>query len=79
MGICSELDENQQYKEFYDLSSLVTTLEVAKIRNIKKGNNLIQEMAKILQDLSIVENSNFYDKNDVNSFYNMLLEAKKID
>lgn len=56
----------------YDLSPIVTTLKVAKMKNLQKGNNLIYQMLNVLKDLSIIENSNFYDTDNINSFYNMI-------
>lgn len=61
----------------YDLSPIVTTLKVAQMKNLKKGTNLIHQMINVLSDLSIIENSNFYDIENINSFCNMI--SKKED
>ena len=57
---------------FYDLSPLVITLQVAMMRNMKNGKNYAFQMEKVLNELSIIENSNYYDLNDINSFSNMI-------
>lgn len=60
----------------YDLSPIVTTLKVAKMKNLQKGNNLVHQMFNVLNDLSIIENSNFYDVENINSFYNMISKSE---
>lgn len=60
----------------YDLSPIVTTLKVAKMKNLQKGNNLVHQMFNVLNDLSILENSNFYDVENINSFYNMISKSE---
>lgn len=60
----------------YDLSPIVTTLKVAKMKNLQNGNNLIYQMFNVLKDLSVIENSNFYDEENINSFYNMISKSE---
>ena len=54
MGICSVSEKEET---IYDLSSIVTTLKVAKMKNLKQGSNLAFQLEKVLKELSIINDS----------------------
>ena len=51
MGICSVVEREEKIESNYDLSSIVTTLMVAKMKNLKQGSNLAYQMEKVLKEL----------------------------
>lgn len=76
MVIQKTLKNKTDKSVLYDLSPIVTTLKVAKMKNLQNGNNLIYQMFNVLKDLSVIENSNFYDEENINSFYNMISKSE---
>ena len=48
MVICSVSEKEEKIETIYDLSSIITTLKVAKIKNLKQGSNLAYQMEKVL-------------------------------
>ncbi len=76
MVIPKTLKNKTDKSVLYDLSPIVTTLKVAKMKNLQNGNNLIYQMFNVLKDLSVIENSNFYDEENINSFYNMISKSE---
>ena len=69
MGICSVSEEEKQMDSIYDLSSVITTLKVAKMKNLKQGSNLAHQMEKVLKELSIINDSEINSLDKMSDMY----------
>ncbi len=69
MVICSVLKSEEKVDSIYDLSSVVTTLKVAKIKNLKQASNLACQMEKVLKELSIISDSRIADLDKMSDIY----------
>ncbi len=56
----------------YDLSDLVNKLKEEVNKNEKQGRKRIYQVYRMIENLGIIQYSNFNDKNNQNSFYNLL-------
>ena len=66
MGICSVSEKEET---IYDLSSIVTTLKVAKMKNLKQGSNLAFQLEKVLKELSIISDSKNQNLDEMSDIY----------
>ena len=57
MIVCSISNKSEDKSVSYDLSSVITTLKVAKMKNLKNGSNLAYQMEKLLKELSIINDT----------------------
>ena len=69
MVICSVSKNEEKVDLIYDLSSIVTTLKVAKMKNLKQGSNLAFQMEKVLKELSIMNESKIPNLDKMSDIY----------
>ena len=69
MGICSVPEKEEKVDTIYDLSSIVTTLKVAKIKNLQQGSNLPYQLEKVLRELSIISDAKNQNLDKLSDIY----------
>lgn len=69
MVICSVSEKEEKIETIYDLSSIITTLKVAKIKNLKQGSNLAYQMEKVLKELSIISDAKNQDLDKMSDIF----------
>lgn len=69
MGICSVSEKEEKIESIYDLSSIITTLKVAKMKNLKQGANLAYQMEKVLKELSIISDAKNQNLDEMSDIY----------
>lgn len=69
MGICSVPEKEEKVDTIYDLSSIVTTLKVAKIKNLQQGSNLAYQLEKVLRELSIISDAKNQNLDKLSDIY----------
>lgn len=69
MVICSVSEKEEKSEAIYDLSSIITTLKVAKMKNLKQGSNLAYQMEKVLKELSIISDARNQNLDEMSDIY----------